>query len=200
MLELYFFPRLNGGSAKHKSTDPDSTESRSARQSDSYNFPRSVCNMGIIVLILPFLLPECKSEEEALSATARGSDLPPWARNVAPALHSTQNWTASLFYQLAFLFVFSNPNAIAASRTSMFISFRVLNRMQYPVTTPRLLAYVSAMYFLSSRAEDINGDPGFAPRSGQSDRTLWLFGSRISWGQIHIYIRLLRFYADADDY
>jgi hypothetical protein len=45
------------------------------------------------------------------------------------------------------------------------ISFRVLNLMQYPVTAPRLLAYVSARYFLSSRAEDIDGDPGFAPRA-----------------------------------
>jgi hypothetical protein len=32
--------------------------------------------------------------------------------------------------------------------------------MQYPVTTPRLLAYVSARYFLSSRAVDIDGDSG----------------------------------------
>lgn len=33
--------------------------------------------------------------------------------------------------------------------------------MQYPVTAPRLLAYVSARCFLSSRAEDIDGDSGF---------------------------------------
>jgi hypothetical protein len=39
-----------------------------------------------------------------------------------------------MIFQLTFSFEASNPCRIAASSTSMFISFRVLNLMQYPLT------------------------------------------------------------------
>src|SRR5260221_10995741 len=47
----------------------------------------------------------------------------------------------------------STPYRIAASRMSMFISFSVLNLMQYPLTLalPIFFPYVSARYFLSLR-------------------------------------------------
>ena len=48
--------------------------------------------------------------------------------------------------------VISNPSPIAALRTPMFISFSVLNFMQYPVTLafPIFFPYVLAKYVLSS--------------------------------------------------
>ena len=47
----------------------------------------------------------------------------------------------------------ASPHRIAASSVSMFISFRALNRMQYPVTLalPSFFPYVLAKYFLSLR-------------------------------------------------
>src|ERR1700733_13079155 len=47
----------------------------------------------------------------------------------------------------------ASPYRIAASSVSMFISFRALNRMQYPVTLalPSFSPYVLAKYFLSFR-------------------------------------------------
>ena len=47
----------------------------------------------------------------------------------------------------------ARPYRIAASSVSMLISFRDLNRMQYPVTLafPSFFPYVLAKYFLSLR-------------------------------------------------
>ena len=45
----------------------------------------------------------------------------------------------------------------------MFISFRALNRMQYPVTLalPSFFAYILAKYVLIFEAKNIDGDSGF---------------------------------------
>src|SRR5262252_9079298 len=56
-------------------------------------------------------------------------------------------------HQLAFSFGAASPYRIAASSAPMFISFRALNRMQYPVTLalPSFSPYVLVKYFLSLR-------------------------------------------------
>ena len=56
-------------------------------------------------------------------------------------------------FQLTLSFEASNPCRIAASSTSMFISFRDLNLMQYPLTLalPSVFPYVLAKYVLSLR-------------------------------------------------
>lgn len=71
-------------------------------------------------------LPSNCYNERATLVYVRHDSLP--SNRLRPVLETKLGYLHS--YETTFSFVFSNPNAIAALRTSVFISFRVLSLMQ----------------------------------------------------------------------